>query len=932
MKTVLISMSFLFYSLLSWAQASSSDNLTVKSAADRSLVFDVTASGIATPIDWGLDTAWRSRENLLRGLGFIGADQVDLVRFVFNPAAALTDDGDISGSRIDDLNVRFEYLDLTGADTKVTLTASIGSLDPSYRDSNSIFITDKWADLLNAYVKRIQAKGRTVVTVTPFNEPDFDNGNVKGSPQEFADISLKLKTLPEFENIRIGGPNTLNNSEALNWYDAIKSSIQEGNTHQLAGTMDDYTAFYTTVKGDDLHASNDELHNLVEAIAGAEYGLQTGIWWGTPEFAGGQLVKATDGVRLGYAEHRPNWTAAAVYKSPDDKIQAFLGASERQAVETTYRLVSEGRDVFFDGYGPQRDFVITIPGGTGYWQNQPNAERMVNIQWGEDIQPPIAGTYKLVNRASGKVLQTAGGGMSNGTNINIGSDGTTSSQQWVFDRVPVNKGGDFTYYKIGLKGFEYQKVALDASSLNNNANIILFADSNLANRDWYLEYEEDGWFFIGCRQSAKYLGAVALTDNADIRQFDKRTGEDAFLQQWRFIPVDAPVEFNKPSAPSNLTATENSQSVLLEWTASPENDVVGYSIIRADQQEGPYSTIARGITETAFVDNTGVSGINYFYKVKALDYSLNSSPFTSEVRATYTGSSNLVAHLKFEDNILDSSENLNHPAVAGNISFDSGQIDEQALVLNGSDTYLQLPPDVVNFQEITIASWVYWGGGAAWQRIFDFGNNNQQFVYLTPFAASTGALRFGINDGNGQQNLNATSPLPENEWAHVAVTLSPSGGKLFVNGELVDASTSVTKTPRDFKPILNYIGKSQSPDALFNGRIDDFKIFNYTLTEESVKDLYENKSLALDICDDCVAAFSVWPNPVNDILNVDFNSLANGPVTLEIYDLQGKILKTKIIKSSDSGNFSVSDLAVGMYILKVKSENKTSVKKIVIER
>ena len=189
-----------------------------------------------------------------------------------------------------------------------------------------------------------------------------------------------------------------------------------------------------------------------------------------------------------------------------------------------------------------------------------------------------------------------------------------------------------------------------------------------------------------------------------------------------------------------------------------------------------------------------------------------------------------------------------------------------------------------------------------------------------------------MHDGNGQQNLNATSPLPENEWAHVAVTLSPSGGKLFVNGELVDASTSVTKTPRDFKPILNYIGKSQSPDALFNGRIDDFKIFNYTLTEESVKDLYENKSLALDICDDCVAAFSVWPNPVNDNLNVDFNSLANGPVTLEIYDLQGKILKTKIIKTSDSGNFSMSDLAVGMYILKVKSENKTSVKKIVIER
>jgi hypothetical protein len=29
------------------------------------------------------------------------------------------------------------------------------------------------------------------------------------------------------------------------------------------------------------HATNDELHNVMEAMVGAEYGMQTGIWWYT---------------------------------------------------------------------------------------------------------------------------------------------------------------------------------------------------------------------------------------------------------------------------------------------------------------------------------------------------------------------------------------------------------------------------------------------------------------------------------------------------------------------------------------------------------------------------------------------------------------------------------------------------------------------------
>ena len=87
-------------------------------------------------------------------------------------------------------------------------------------------------------------------------------------------------------------------------------------------------------------------------------GMQTGIWWGWAEYARGEFCKAsrTGGERLAYAENRPKWSAASVYRAPDGKVQAFGGASERQANTSSYNFISTDRVVYYDGVGPQRVF------------------------------------------------------------------------------------------------------------------------------------------------------------------------------------------------------------------------------------------------------------------------------------------------------------------------------------------------------------------------------------------------------------------------------------------------------------------------------------------------------------------------------------------------------------------------------------------------
>ncbi|HEY6914832.1 MAG TPA: RICIN domain-containing protein, partial [Paludibacter sp.] len=405
---------------------SASNNLVAQPIPDRTVSYSVTDAGVSKPIIWGLDLAWLSESNIRRGIAFMGADRVDVVRASFQPTLPLVN-GDLQTAQINDLNTRLNLIDLTGTKTKVVLNCDHPSVDASYI-GNPV----NWALLIDATTKRVQARGRKVISVSPFNEPDYGWGQYSGSngQLDFYNIAGELRKNTRFDSIRICGGNTLNCDQALPWYNYLKARLEEGNTHQLAGSFDNFANFYQTVRANGDHATGDELHNVMEAMVGVEYGLQTGIWWGTAELARGEFVKASDGMRLGYAEHRPNWTAASVYRGIDGKVQAFGGTSERQGVTTTYRFVSKDRDVYYDGYGPQREYTMVMPGGTGYQVGQTNAERVVNITWGADIQPVINGRYILVNRMSSKVLAVPLGSTTGGTALRQYSSTGATYQQW----------------------------------------------------------------------------------------------------------------------------------------------------------------------------------------------------------------------------------------------------------------------------------------------------------------------------------------------------------------------------------------------------------------------------------------------------------------------------------------------------------------------
>jgi hypothetical protein len=86
-----------------------------------------------------------------------------------------------------------------------------------------------------------------------------------------------------------------------------------------------------------------------------------------------------------------------------------------------------------------------------------------------------------------------------------------------------------------------------------------------------------------------------------------------------------------PAAPTGLTATAGHAQVSLSWTAS--SGATSYNVKRATVTGGPYTTIATGVTATAFTDTGLANGTTYFYVVSAVNAG-GESPNSNQAQAT----------------------------------------------------------------------------------------------------------------------------------------------------------------------------------------------------------------------------------------------------------------------------------------------------------
>jgi len=204
------------------------------------------------------------------------------------------------------------------------------------------------------------------------------------------------------------------------------------------------------------------------------------------------------------------------------------------------------------------------------------------------------------------------------------------------------------------------------------------------------------------------------------------------------------------------------------------------------------------------------------------------------------GTAGLAAFYTMDGNVQDTAGKKYDGTLNGDASYETGYAG-QALIFNGVNAYVDLPIGALlnSLSDITITMWVNSSGtGGDWQRVFDFGTDTTNYMFLSSHQTATGPMTFGIRTTTVAE-VRVTAPARlATGWHHVAVAISSTTmtAELYLDGVVVGRNT-VTVLPKDLgNTTKNFLGDSQwEGDAFFTGSLDEFRIYNRALSEAEVR-------------------------------------------------------------------------------------------------
>ena len=196
----------------------------------------------------------------------------------------------------------------------------------------------------------------------------------------------------------------------------------------------------------------------------------------------------------------------------------------------------------------------------------------------------------------------------------------------------------------------------------------------------------------------------------------------------------------------------------------------------------------------------------------------------------------------------DLSGNEYTATMVGGASFTPGGLtgNGNAATMNGNGQYVSLPSGIVaGLTDFSVTAWVYQSAAVLNARVFDFGTGTTNYMLLCPNTSGGTRRVFGITTTGVSGELKVSGPaFATASWLHVAITLSGTLGTFYLNGSEAGTNASITLSPNSLgMTTKNLLGRSQfyPTDADFNGKIDNFRIYNRSLTAAEIAQIYKSK-------------------------------------------------------------------------------------------
>ena len=302
----------------------------------------------------------------------------------------------------------------------------------------------------------------------------------------------------------------------------------------------------------------------------------------------------------------------------------------------------------------------------------------------------------------------------------------------------------------------------------------------------------------------------------------------------------------------------------------------------------------------------------------------------------------LVARYDFENgtviNQVDNKTGINNGATAATDRFGNSN---QAFYFDGIDDRIKLDTTGLALNEFTYSVWVKIDsfpattGNRSWiMRVGGDNNNYEQLINLNN-SYNTGTPV--IANGFGGAGYNVAAPVSstyedvdrsmDSSWNHLVFVRADTFWAFYVNDTLVDSVHHSPLTPYyGNNGIIAMVGARNDSSYLFNGFIDDIKIYNRAISETEVSLLYNEMPTALNQVSGHTK-IDLFPNPSLGQLYLNFGKSMKD-IQVNMYDLQGRTLQTSIFQDQRNITLELPKEPM-LYVVEIIADGERSIHKVV---
>lgn len=631
-----------------------------------------------------------------------------------------------------------------------------------------------------------------------------NNGTWTGSPSsikgEFA-RAINLNGSTQYVNMTSPAAYNLTNSISLSAW--VKPTSVNSTNQTIAGWggtgNDGYKIYMTNTNKFSLFTNGGEVVGSTTPVNGTWYHVT-----GTIDASGtvGSIYVNGKLENSGTVAISAGTGPFLIGRNPSSSAQFFTGAIDE--VRLYKRALTESDDFNLFNWAPEP---------VAYWRMDENSG---NFTYTIGANASNNYTGQLGNGTVANMPKWVAGKINSGLKFDgVNDDITILNSAGLFNNVTtftistwVKFGGLSDYAQVISKGSspDYYSIDLSGASeggnndvefcISNGADTCAYTSANIitTNRWYYITGVYDGsqptnatrakLYVNGVPQSLSFTGSIPTNTSTNINSlyFGASLGDSFFLNG----TVDEAKLYNYPRTQKQIL-----QDMNMGHPAGNANSMVGY---------------------WKFDEGYGNTTSNFGFLGGSANGTLSGSPLP-----TWDNNGKFGKALTFE----------------GTAAYMDASGVASSVATGDYSASLWFKPAVTYDSSLTVDKY-----------LLSLGDPSSYNDFHLVFSASDGRLRYqSFDSGLNQQEIYTTkNSWTAGEWHHAAITFSStSGEKLYIDGVLVGQNAAYTTRGSPNSTLL-YLAYNGGFQTYFSGTVDEFKIYNYTLTPDEVKLDYNHGS------------------------------------------------------------------------------------------